>query len=56
MEEKYINKDEWYPVFYIDNKCGEKSEFTKEELIRIEKVFNEFDEIQELLRKRRRKK
>lgn len=63
MSEKikiYLNKDEWYPVFDIKKKPRWKSdvesEITEEELEHIEKVFKEFNEVQERLIKLYEKK
>lgn len=49
----YLDKDEWYPVFSIGKNCkwsgSVESEITEEELEHIEKVFEEFIEVQEKL-------
>lgn len=53
MKKRYIDTDEWYPVYSINNEgYGSEAEFTKEELVRIGRVFKEFDEVQDLLGKK----
>ena len=50
---KKIITNEWYPVFEVEslnsNTTGVMATFTQEELYRIEKAFEEFNEVQNLL-------
>jgi hypothetical protein len=50
----HVHKDEWYPVYSLDDLCNEddyckSAEFSDEEIVHIKRVLKDFDEIQSLL-------
>ena len=52
MKKVKIIKDEWYPVYEIDKEegwWGYSVEIEEKDLAWIEKVFNEFKDVQEFL-------
>jgi hypothetical protein len=57
MPKFLIEYDEWFPVYYLDSlpeklyKSGKTVELTENEVAHIEKVFEEFDKIQQMLEK-----
>lgn len=60
MSRARVEKDEWYPVYFLTDVQEPQrgfgtprlSEFTDEELARIESAFTEFDAVQDLLESR----
>ncbi len=56
MPIKFIDADEWYPVFSLTDdeayRPDYKAEFSEEELNRIKTAFSEFDWAQDLIRER----
>ena len=57
MPKFLIDSDEWYPVFYLETlpeklyKYHKTIELTDSELTHINKVFEEFEKVQQRLRK-----
>ena len=48
-----IEEGEWYPVFYVsrDDRFGDECDVTEEKLADWKRVFDEFDAVQDEMRK-----
>jgi len=49
MKTVKITADEWYPVYFLSDYSGALVEIEDKDLAWIEKVFNEFDDVQDFL-------